>query len=496
MRTERPRRESFRQLLSASWLYTLGNGLRRSLSLITMPVFTRYMSTSGYGVLAVVGSVQSMLEVLYELGTAQSSTRFYYDCRDRDEQRVLFGSLLVFSLLATGALTALLLLVGGRLWGTVTDEVPYYPYLVLTVGTVFLGNFGVLPRVLFRVTNRVPTFFRLTLVQGVLSAGLAVTLVVAFETGPLGPILATFIVSALFAVVYLCYLRGHVRLAFRWSLVRQALAFGLPEVPLRWGNWALKVANRLILQSLASLSVVAVYSVGASVGKIAFDLVGKGIHWAIVPFFYDTAKKEAEADAKVIFARVATYNVAVLAGLGLGTVLFGRELILLLASSRYAEADTIVPLIAAAAFLQESFYIPSKGLYLMKKTAYLPLLLLAPAAINIGLNFLLIPGYGIMGAAWAGFVAYVALMTLTLIVSQAVYPIPYEWSRIGKVLGAAVVLGALRDVLPEAGLAMRLVVKAGLLAAFPLVLYLVGFFRGSELQWIRSRAAAYGFARG
>jgi O-antigen/teichoic acid export membrane protein len=491
-------KETLRQLVGNSTLYTLGNGLRRSLSLITMPVFTRFLPPAGYGVLAVVGSVQSMLEVLYELGVAQSSTRLYYDAKDREDQRTLFGTLLIFSMIVTAAFSAIFLLAGDWLWNAVSEEIPFYPYVALTVGTVFLGNVGVLPRVLFRVKNQVPVFFRLTLVQSIVSAALSVGLVVLFGFGPLGPIFATFVVSAIFAGVYGYYLRGEVKAAFDASLLRQSMSFGLPEVPLRWGSWALKVADRLILQRLTSLAVVAVYSVGYSVGKMAFDLVGKGIHWAIVPFFYSTAKRESEADAKRIFAGVATYNVMVLAAMGLATVMYAREAIAILASQKYAEAETIVPLIVIASFLQESFYIPSKGLYLMKKTAYMPPMLLVPAALNIGLNFLLIPTLGMMGAAWATVIAYVVMITTTLIVSQRVYPIPYEWNRILKVLGVAVGLGILKDFLPEAGLVLGVAMKTGLLLSFPVVLYLVGFFEGHEITWIRGRVArlSHGFARG
>jgi len=57
-----------RQLANDAGLYVVGFALRRALSVITMPVFTRYLSTAGYGVLAIVGSMQNMLEVFYEMG--------------------------------------------------------------------------------------------------------------------------------------------------------------------------------------------------------------------------------------------------------------------------------------------------------------------------------------------------------------------------------------------------------------------------------------------
>jgi len=484
------RSSRFGQLISGSGLYMLGNVVRRSFSLITMPVFTRYLSTSGYGVLSIVGTVQHMLEVFYEMGMGSASTRFYYDCRDERERQALFGTLLLFSLAATLILTVLLLATGGWIWGIVGKDVPFSPYIMLTIGTVFLGNITVLPYVLFRVQNQVPRFIRLSLIQTTLTVLLAVLFVVWLGLGPLGPVLATFIITTIFFGVYSYSFRGQVRLVFHWPIARRALAFGLPEIPLRWGSWALKVADRLILQHFTSLSVVAIYSVGYSVSKVPFDLVVKAIDWALVPFFFATATKESEVRSKAIFARLATYNVAMVAGLGMGTVLFGRELIEILASARYAEAEAIVPIIVTASVFEALFYIPSKGIYLQGKTGYLLPLFTIPACLNIALNFVLIPRFAMMGAAWATLVGYAVMIVLTLPISQRVYHIPYQYGRIAKVVLAACILSALKGVIvPAAPLLARISMKAVLLMLFPLALYLMGFFENDEIAWIRDRFA-------
>ncbi len=488
MATQKEVRPSrIRQLLSESGLYALGNLLRRSFSLITMPIFTRYLSTSGYGVLSIVGTVQNMLEVFYEMGMSSASTRFYYDYRDERERQTLFGTLLLVSLAATLVLTVLLLATGAWIWGFVGKEIPFWPYVGLTIGSVFLGNITVLPYVLFRVRNQVPRFFRLSLIQTMLTVLCSVLFVVWLGLGPLGPILATFIITMAFFGFYCRFLKRQVSLTFHWPIAKRALAFGLPEIPLRWGGWALKVADRLILQHLVSLSVVAVYSVGYSVSKIPFDLVANAIHWAIVPFYFSTATRESEARSKAIFARVATYNVAVVAGLGLVTVLFGRELIVLLASAKYAEAEAVVPIITAASFLQALFYIPSKGIYLQGKTGYLIPLFTVPAALNIGLNFMLIPRFGMMGAAWATLAGYAVMIVLTLTISQRVYYIPYEYGRITKVVLGACMLATFGSLASEAPFLMRLVVKTTLLILFPLGLYVIGFFEDHEVGWMRDR---------
>lgn len=479
-----------RQLLSESTLYTLGNVARRSFSLVTMPVFTRYLSTSGYGVLSIVGSVQNMLEVFYELGMAQSSTRFYYECKDARERQTLFGTLLILSLAVTAVFSVLLLLVGEWLWSLVAPEVPFYPYIALTIATVFFGSIGVLPRAIFRVENQVPRFFRLSVSQTALTAALAVVLVVAFAVGPVGPVLATAVVAVIYFAIYAWTLRGHVRFTFDWNLARRAMAFGLPEVPLRWGNWALKVSDRLILQRFTTLSVVGLYSVGSTIGKTPFDLVANGIHWAIVPFFYATATKESDERSKSIFAEVATWNVVILAGLGLVTIAFAGDLIALLASSRFAAAETVIPFVVVASFLEALFYIPSKGIYLQRKTQYLLPLFLVPAAINVGLNFALIPAFGMMGAAGSRVVGDAIMVGLTVAVSQRLYPIPYQYARIGKVVLAAAILAAAASLVPEAPLLLRVPMKLVLVGLFPVVFYAMGVRDDRLMGLVRQRLAA------
>jgi O-antigen/teichoic acid export membrane protein/protein-tyrosine-phosphatase len=480
----------FARLLSDSWLYVLGNVLRRGVSVVTMPVLTRYLSPAGYGFLSVVGTVLSMLEAVFEMGITGAATRFYYECPDQRARRRLFGTLLLVSLLGTIPLTVLLLLFGAPVWNRLVPDIPFSPYVSLTIVSVLLGMMGILPRVLFRVEDRVRTFFRLSIVQTLATATIAVVLVVAFDFGPLGPILATLAMSAVFAVVYAVYLWPHVDFVLDGALARRSLKFGLPNIPVHVGTWAVKAGDRLILQHFTSLAVVGIYSVGCAVGKIAFDLVGNAIHWAIVPFFYATVKREPEHRAKVILARMATYNVAVLAVLGMLTVLWAQELIAVLASSRYMDAVTIVPVIAAASLLQVLANVPAKGIALKEKTLYFPAVTGISAVISLGLDLLLIPTLGLMGAAWGMLAGQIAYLGLSLRLSQRLYPIPYEWSRIARLLGLSCLWAGLGFAVSEWTLIDRLAAKTALSALFPLALLAVGVLTRDEARMAHERLAA------
>ena len=472
-------------------VYTIGNVFLRSFSIITMPVFTRFMSTSQYGVLSIVRTVRDLFAVVYEVGTSASSMRLFYECESlRDEQR-LFSTLFIFTT-GLGLLLSIVLTVSGiYLWPLVIKDIPFYPYGALTIFTVFMMTAGILPRTLFRAKGLAKRFVWLNFLQALFIVLISVLLVVIYHMQALGPIIATLGVSILFSVVYLKYLKPYLRLAFSWRVVKQSLAFGLPESPVRFGNWALRMANQIILQYYVPLSLIGIYSVGYAVGSIVFELTMSGVHSAILPFYYQTAKEEPPHRAKQIFAYVAAYTLVLILFLSLFTILMGKTLLILFASAKYADAYPVVVLIAVSCVFQFVFFIPSRGLYIMKKTMLFLPLLFVTVGVNVLLSFILIPKYGIMGAAWATLIAYSVRSVLTFILSQRVFYVPYLYMKMCKaflVFGMLLLAGI---QLPEWHMVIQIPVKVVILAIFPVLLYLFGFFENEELTQIRSRCRVF-----
>ena len=249
--------ERLKKLLAETSVYTIGNIFLRSFSIITMPVFTRFMSTSQYGVLSIVRTVRDLFTVIFEAGTSASSMRLYYECGSlRDEQR-LFSTLFIFTTGLGVLISIVFTVLGAYFWPLIIKDIPFHPYGTLTIFTVLMMTAGILPRTLFRAKGLAKRFVLLNFLQALFIVILSVLLVVVYDMQALGPIIATFGVSILFSIVYLKYLKPYLSLAFSWAVVRQSLAFGLPESPVRFGNWALRMANQIILQYYVPLSLSA-----------------------------------------------------------------------------------------------------------------------------------------------------------------------------------------------------------------------------------------------
>ncbi len=100
--------------------------------------------------------------------------------------------------------------------------------------------------------------------------------------------------------------------------------------------------------------------------------------------------------------------------------------------------------------------------------------------MNIGLNVLLIPRYGMIGAAISTLIAYVVLFLAMLWYAQSVYPVAYQWRRVVTVVGVAAGLAVIGRY---AG--VPLAVAIVLAAVYPLLLLALGFFLPAERKRLR-----------
>ncbi len=152
---------------------------------------------------------------------------------------------------------------------------------------------------------------------------------------------------------------------------------------------------------------------------------------------------------------------------------------------------------AIGVFLQGVYLLTSIGLNITKRTQYYPVATITAAATNVILNFVLIPGYGIVGAAWANGAAYAVQAGLGYAFSQRFYPIAYEWGRILRVCLAGIAAYTAARMLPSVHLAVNtrstlapvpdlLLRGTTVVAVFAGLLAVTGFFHADELRQLRA----------
>ena len=103
------------------------------------------------------------------------------------------------------------------------------------------------------------------------------------------------------------------------------------------------------------------------------------------------------------------------------------------------------------------------------------------AAVNLSLNFILIPRYGMAGAAWSTFLGFATQMSTTLILSLRVYHVPYPYWRMAAMVGTALAVYGASVMVDTHSLAAAIAIKAPLMLLFPVALLSAGLFDPKDL---------------
>jgi O-antigen/teichoic acid export membrane protein len=320
---------------------------------------------------------------------------------------------------------------------------------------------------------------------------LAITLVAGLHLGGKGVLLSQLI-GEVIVCAYLvpASLKG---LALRFSRkdAWDLLTWGAYQVPTALLSFLLHMSDRYFLKHFATLHAVGLYSLAYRFGEILpIALTAFGLAWQ--PFLFEQRKSK---DAPVLYARVCTYFTAVVGFLWVCVSLFAREVITIMAQPAFHEAYRVVPWTAAAFLFQALAGISNTGIVLQRKVHYRPVILGAATAINLGLNYLLVPRYEMMGCAVAGCVSFFAWFVMQAALAQRLYPIPYEYGRLGRLAIVGIAVYAVGAWISWSSVWAGLAGKATLVLCAPVLLLASGFLMADEKAQIKRLLTRIGFGR-
>lgn len=465
-------------------IYGLGDVATTLVGLLLLPVFTRYLTTVDYGVITMLLTIEAVTKVVFRWGVDTAFMRLYYDCVDHQARQRLASTIFFFLLVVDGSLVMAGILSAGWLSGRLIGPGGQGLLVGLTIVNTFVAGFYFIPFHVFRIGGRSPQYIAFTFAR---SAGTIVTrlfLVIWAGMGVLGIVVADTIVTAAVTVVLSAWFAPLIRPVFSRAVIRDALAFGLPRVPHSIAQQVIGVADRYFLKAFGSLSDVGLYSIGASFG-LALKLFLSAFEAAWTPFFLGVMR---EPDARRIYSMVSTYIIAALILLLAGLSALAPDVVRLATTPAFHDAAIVTPWIALGVTFQGFYLVGSIGLVITKRTTMYPIATGVAAATSLLANGLLVPRFGMLGAAWANVLAYATLASVTTAFSWRVYPIQYEWSRLLRIaLAGGLSYMAAASVVPlsagsAAGLFLRGLV---VVVAYVLALWLTGFFNPGELRLLR-----------
>jgi len=357
------------------------------------------------------------------------------------------------------------------------------------VGLVAIGILTVacrqllrLPFAVLRADERDTRYATWSVVRTALSAGLAIVLVVGVQLGVWGVLLSQLLAEAICCLILVPPIARSLRAGWQGTQVREQLMFGLALVPGAMAGFTLDLSDRFFLRHYSNLEQVGLYSLGYRLGEIIFFITA-AVQLAWPQFIFANRKSP---QAKELYSYATTYYLAGMLFLVLGLSAVAPELVQLMAAPRYHAAAPVVPIVALAGLCEGLRYVVTIGIAFQRRPIIRSAAMGAAALVNVVLNVLLIPPYGMMGAAWATLAGFVTLIAVEFTVSRRFYPIPYQYARLAKLAGVVTTLYVASGMVPPGvPLAVAAEKTVLLLIGFPALLWLVRFFEPAELEHAR-----------
>jgi len=427
--------EKLKSLSKQTLIYGTSTIVGRFLNFILVPFYTNVFPPSEYGIVAVIFAYIAFLNIIYSFGFEAGYFRFASSGELGTEKQNFSHP--YFTIFANSAfLSALILLFSPQLAeyaGLTSNSIIIYAAFILFFDALVLVPFAYL-----RLKNKAKVFAAIKLVNICVNVALNLILILVFKFGLEAVFISNLVASLVTFLILLPVVVKNLSASYHGTLLKELWKFSLPYLPAALAAMVIQVVNILILSYLTDVKTVGIYNANYKLG-IFMMLVVSMFEYAWRPFFLNNAK---EPGAKELFAKVLTIFTGGASVVFVILTFTIKDLITIplpykgyLIGAKYWEGVIIVPLVLLAYMFLGIYTNLIAGIYIEKKTKYLPLITGLGAVLNVVTCFLLIPDWGIVGSAIATLVSYVAMAVYMYIVVQKFYPVKYETGKILTLLG-------------------------------------------------------------
>jgi len=425
---------SIRALGKQSLVYGLGHILTRLVTFLLLPLYTNHFSPKEYGIIALFYTFLSFMNVIMRYGLGAALLKFYVPA-DFSERKAIFSNIMV-SLVITG-IPFIALSIGLKDFLAPIILGAALPELIIMLGIItVLDTIWSIPMLVFRSENRPITFITLSLVNVLVTMGFNLLFILKMGLGISAVVYSNLIASVTMLIVSVPLTIN--RFDFKsLSLAKwkHILSFALPFLPAGLFAMIMEVADRYLLKYLTDLSTVGIYNAGYKIAMLMM-LAVTGFNMGWQPFFLS---KGTDGNLDGTFSRAATYVLSSLGLLWLLMILWTKPLLELeifgysFFGKDFLSSIDVIPWIALGYLFYGVYILMTPGIFLKNKPRYALWTRVIGAISNIGLNLLLIPLYGAIGAAIATCSSFGIMAGSMFIINRKLYPMKIEWGKVGTI---------------------------------------------------------------
>jgi len=476
--------QQFKPLVRDSMIYALGNISGKVVGLILMPFYVQKLTAAGYGTLATLEAAFQFIVIVAGMNLSVAFLRLYSDKELQGRQSSAF-----FTWLSVIAFVAVLINicffhVSRNISGLLFDSGDYtrvVRLMFLSAGFELVGN---IPATLCRAQLKPLRYTRNIITRLVVVLICTLLFIVVLDRKLEGIYEAQVIGGVVYIALFIPYIIKNSVVRFEKTILVKMLHFSLPLMLASTFGVLLGVADRFSLNFITGAASVGVYAMGFKLANVIKMIFLQPLSMAILPLMFQMSEK---ANARQFYAKLMTYLAFGVMFLVIAVSMFGQEAVKIISIGKpeYWGAYTVIPFIAFGALFGMMKDQVTYCLHIAKRTGIIASVVIFVSLLNLGLNILLIPFMGAIGAGVATLLSQIIYFRVMFHYAHRHYPVPYEFRKIFLSIGTGALFCIVAYFISGWALGWRLTIKTLLLGAYPILLYFAGFFDKTELQALR-----------
>ena len=402
-------------------IYTITNIINASIPFLLLPVLTRYMSPSDYGIVAMFTVLIAFVSPFTGLNVVGAIQRQFYENEKINLPVYVTNCLLV--LICSSALVFLVFYFFADQISAVSSFPKRWLWAVVAIA---IAQFITLINLsLWQMQLKARMFGFYQIVQTAMNIGLSVLFVVGLGMAWQGRIQAQLLTMITFGLLslFILYKSGWINCSFRKPYIQNALKFGVPLVPHVLGGVMLTMTDRFFITNMVGIEATGLYAVGYQLGMV-IGLFGESFNRAYVPWLFDKLKQNHHS-AKIMIVKTTYAYFFFIVIFAIGLSFLAPRFLSFFVGEKFTSASVYVFWIALAYAFSCMYKMVVNYIFYIQKTYILAWVTFFCAVINVPLNYVLITWNGSVGGAQAHALTFFIFFLMTWTLSSRVYKMPW-----------------------------------------------------------------------
>lgn len=385
--------------------YLISSILTKGLSILLLPIYTRYLPPHDYGILQTLGSVSAFLPFVLSLSLDSAFGRYFHEDKYSKQALATLYSTVYWFVVGYAIIMLVIAFATSVLWMEDLITVPVWPYAYLTFIPVLFSQLGNLGRTFMQQALETKKSTIVDVISTLINAVISVCLLVFCDLGVISRLLGIAVGSFfMFGFYHLYFVHNGILIkTFSLECLKKCLVYSLPLLPAMMGTWISTLSDRLVIAKYSSLASVGLYSLAVQFGQILY-LVGDAITRVIGPLIMSGLIADKDATMNKVRNTSFFILVAMLFS-NLMLYVFSEDVVSIFATKQYAAAAVFIPIFGFNYVLGMQQRFPTQIISYKNKTWVISAGCILMALLNLTLNLIFVPIYGYEFSAWASVAA-------------------------------------------------------------------------------------------